>query len=389
MKIHEYQAKAILAKFGVPTPSGEVIFKAEDAEGVAKRLGTPIVVVKAQIHAGGRGKGGGVKLAKSPAQAAEIAGQILGMKLVTPQTGPEGRLVRRLLIEEGLDIKRELYLSILVDWAAEAPVFMASAAGGMEIEDVAKEHPEAILRETIHPATGLQPYQVRDLVFGLGLPAEMVKVAQPFFQSLYRAFLETDASLLEINPCVVTGDGRLVALDAKVNFDDNAMYRHPEFAELRDLDEETSLEVEASKFKLNYIQLEGNVACMVNGAGLAMATMDIIKLSGGSPANFLDVGGGASEEQVRNAFKILLSDPNVRAVFVNIFGGILRCDVLAGGVVKAARELGIRVPVVVRLEGTNVEEGQRILRESKLNFTVASGMKDGAETVVKLAGGAR
>jgi succinyl-CoA synthetase beta subunit len=389
MKIHEYQAKAILAKFGVPTPRGEVLFKVEDAEGVAKRLGTPVVVVKAQIHAGGRGKGGGVKLAKSPAQAAELAERILGMKLVTPQTGPEGRLVRRLLIEEGLDIKRELYLSILVDRAAEAPVFMASAAGGMEIEEVAKEHPEAILRETIHPATGLQPYQVRDLVFGLGLPAEMVKVAQPFFQSLYRAFLETDASLLEINPCVVTGDGRLVALDAKVNFDDNALYRHPEFAELRDLDEETSLEVEASKFKLNYIQLEGNVACMVNGAGLAMATMDIIKLSGGSPANFLDVGGGASEEQVRNAFKILLSDPNVRAVFVNIFGGILRCDVLAGGVVKAARELGIRVPVVVRLEGTNVEEGQRILRESKLNFTVASGMKDGAETVVKLAGGAR
>jgi succinyl-CoA synthetase beta subunit len=389
MKIHEYQAKAILAKFGVPTPRGEVIFKAEDAEGVAKRLGTPVVVVKAQIHAGGRGKGGGVKLAKSPAQAAELAGQILGMKLVTPQTGPEGRLVRRLLIEEGLDIKRELYLSILVDRVAEAPVFMASAAGGMEIEEVAKEHPEAILRETIHPATGLQAYQVRDLVFGLGLPAEMVKVAQPFFQSLYRAFLETDASLLEINPCVVTGDGRLVALDAKVNFDDNALYRHPEFAELRDLDEETPLEVEASKFKLNYIQLEGNVACMVNGAGLAMATMDIIKLSGGSPANFLDVGGGASEEQVRNAFKILLSDPNVRAVFVNIFGGILRCDVLAGGVVKAARELGIRVPVVVRLEGTNVEEGQRILRESKLNFTVASGMKDGAEKVVKLAGGAR
>ena len=389
MKIHEYQAKAILAKFGVPTPRGEVLFKVEDAEGVAKRLGTPVVVVKAQIHAGGRGKGGGVKLAKSPAQAAELAERILGMKLVTPQTGPEGRLVRRLLIEEGLDIKRELYLSILVDRAAEAPVFMASAAGGMEIEEVAKEHPEAILRETIHPATGLQPYQVRDLVFGLGLPAEMVKVAQPFFQSLYRAFLETDASLLEVNPCVVTGDGRLVALDAKVNFDDNAMYRHPEFAELRDLDEETPLEVEASKFKLNYIQLEGNVACMVNGAGLAMATMDIIKLSGGSPANFLDVGGGASEEQVRNAFKILLSDPNVRAVFVNIFGGILRCDVLAGGVVKAARELGIRVPVVVRLEGTNVEEGQRILRESKLNFTVASGMKDGAEKVVKLAGGAR
>jgi succinyl-CoA synthetase beta subunit len=389
MKIHEYQAKAILAKFGVPTPRGEVVFKKEDAEAATRRLGTPVVVVKAQIHAGGRGKGGGVKLGKSPEQAAELAGKILGMQLVTHQTGPEGRLVRRLLIEEGLDIKRELYLSILVDRVAAAPVFMASAAGGMEIEEVAKDHPEAILRETIHPAAGLMPYQVRDLAFGLGLPAEMLKVAQPFFRSLYRAFVETDASLLEINPCVATGDGRLVALDAKMTFDDNAIFRHPEFAELRDLDEETPLEVEASKFKLNYIQLEGNVACMVNGAGLAMATMDIIKLSGGSPANFLDVGGGASEEQVRNAFKILLSDPNVRAVFVNIFGGILRCDVLAAGVVKASRELGIRVPVVVRLEGTNVEEGQRILRESKLNFTVASGMKDGAETVVRLAGGAR
>ncbi|MFZ0737289.1 MAG: ADP-forming succinate--CoA ligase subunit beta [Candidatus Acidiferrales bacterium] len=389
MKIHEYQAKAILAKFGVPTPRGEVVFKKEEAEGVAKRLGTPVVVVKAQIHAGGRGKGGGVKLAKSPQQAAELAGQILGMKLVTPQTGPEGRIVRRLLIEEGLDIKRELYLSILVDRVAEAPVFMASAAGGMEIEEVAKENPEAILRETIHPAAGLQPYQIRNLAFGLGLPAEMLKAAVPFFQAIYRAFVETDASLLEINPCVVTGDGRLVALDAKVNFDDNALYRHPEFAELRDVAEETPLEVEAAKFKLNYIQLDGNVACMVNGAGLAMATMDIIKLSGGSPANFLDVGGGASEEQVRNAFKILLSDPNVRAVFVNIFGGILRCDVLAGGVVKAARELGIRVPVVVRLEGTNVEAGQKILRDSGLNFTVASGMKDGAEKVVALAGGAR
>jgi succinyl-CoA synthetase beta subunit len=389
MKIHEYQAKAILAKFGVPVPRGEFITKKEDAEGVARKLGTPVVVVKAQIHAGGRGKGGGVKLARSPQQAAELAGQILGMTLITPQTGPEGRLVRRLLIEEGLDIKRELYLSILVDRASAAPVFMASASGGMEIEEVAKEHPEAILRETISPTTGLQAYQVRKLTFGLGLPAEMLKVAVPFFQSLYRAFVETDASLLEINPLVVTGDGRLVALDAKVNFDDNAMFRHPEFSELRDADEETPLEVEASKFKLNYIQLDGNVACMVNGAGLAMATMDIIKLSGGSPANFLDVGGGASEEQVRNAFKILLSDPNVRAVFVNIFGGILRCDVLAGGVVKAARELGIRVPVVVRLEGTNVEAGQKILRESGLNFTVAAGMKDGAQKVVQLAGGAR
>jgi succinyl-CoA synthetase beta subunit len=389
MKIHEYQAKAILAKFGVPVPRGEFISKKEDAEGVARKLGTPVTVVKAQIHAGGRGKGGGVKLARSPEQAAELAGQILGMKLITPQTGPEGRIVRRLLIEEGLDIKRELYLSILVDRAVAAPVFMASASGGMEIEEVAKEHPEAILRETVSPATGLQSYQVRKLAFGLGLPAEMLKVAVPFFQSLYRAFIETDASLLEINPLIVTGDGRLVALDAKVNFDDNALFRHPEFAQLRDVDEETPLEVEASKFKLNYIQLDGNVACMVNGAGLAMATMDIIKLSGGSPANFLDVGGGASEEQVRNAFKILLSDPNVRAVFVNIFGGILRCDVLAGGVVKAARELGIRVPVVVRLEGTNVEAGQKILRDSGLNFTVAEGMKDGAQKVVKLAGGAR
>jgi succinyl-CoA synthetase beta subunit len=389
MKIHEYQAKAILAKFGVPVPRGEFISKKEDAEGVARKLGTPVVVVKAQIHAGGRGKGGGVKLARSPQQAAELAGQILGMTLITPQTGPEGRLVRRLLIEEGLDIKRELYLSVLVDRATAAPVLMASSSGGMEIEEVAKEHPEAILRETISPATGLQAYQVRKLAFGLGLPAEMLKVAVPFFQALYRAFVETDASLLEINPLVVTGDGRLVALDAKVNFDDNALFRHPEFAELRDVDEETPLEVEASKFKLNYIQLDGNVACMVNGAGLAMATMDIIKLSGGSPANFLDVGGGASEEQVRNAFKILLSDPNVRAVFVNIFGGILRCDVLAGGVVKAARELGIRVPVVVRLEGTNVEAGKKILRDSGLNFTVAAGMKDGAQKVVQLAGGAR
>jgi succinyl-CoA synthetase beta subunit len=389
MKIHEYQAKAILAKFGVPTPRGEVVFKAADAEAVAQRLGTPVVVVKAQIHAGGRGKAGGVKLAKSPKQAAELAGQILGMKLVTLQTGPEGRIVRRLLIEEGLDIKRELYLSILVDRTAAAPVFMASASGGMEIEEVAKEHPEAILRETIHPAVGLEPYQVRKLAFGVGLAPEVVGAAVPFFQALYRAFLEIDASLLEINPCVVTGDGRLVALDAKVNLDDNALGRHPEFRELRDLDEETPLEVEASKYKLNYIKLDGNVACMVNGAGLAMATMDIIKLSGGSPANFLDVGGGASEEQVKSAFKILLSDEEVRAVFVNIFGGILRCDVLATGVVNAARELQVRVPVVVRLEGTNVEQGKEILKKSGLNFTVAEGMKDGAEKVVRLARGAR
>jgi succinyl-CoA synthetase beta subunit len=389
MKIHEYQAKAILAKFGVPIPRGEVVFKKDEARAAAQRLGTPVVVVKAQIHAGGRGKAGGVKLAKSPDDAAKLADQILSMKLVTPQTGPEGRIVHRLLIEEGLDIKRELYLGILVDRASGTPVFMASAAGGMEIEEVAKDHPEAILRETIHPAAGFLPFQARKLAFGLGLGPEIVKPAVPFFQSLYRAFTETDASMLEINPCVVTGDGRLVALDAKVNFDDNALYRHPEFKDLRDLDEETPLEVEASKYKLNYIKLDGTVGCMVNGAGLAMATMDIIKLSGGSPANFLDVGGGASEDQVKNAFRILLSDPSVRAVFVNIFGGILRCDVLASGVVNAAKELKLKMPVVVRMEGTNVEQGKEILRNSGFNFTVADNMKDGAEKVVKLAGGAR
>jgi succinyl-CoA synthetase beta subunit len=307
------------------------------------------------------------------------------MKLVTPQTGPEGRIVHRLLIEEGLDIKRELYLGVLVDRASGAPVFMASASGGMEIEEVAKDHPETILRETIHPVAGFLPYQARKLAFGLGLAPEIVNAAVPFFQSLYRAFTDTDASMLEINPCVVTGDGRLVALDAKVNFDDNALYRHPEFKDLRDFDEETPLEVEASKYKLNYIKLDGTVGCMVNGAGLAMATMDIIKLSGGSPANFLDVGGGASEDQVKNAFRILLSDPSVRAVFVNIFGGILRCDVLASGVVNAAKELKLKMPVVVRMEGTNVEQGKEILRNSGFNFTVADNMKDGAEKVVKLA----
>ncbi len=389
MKIHEYQAKAILAKFGVPVPRGEVISKKEDARAVAKRLGTPVVVVKAQIHAGGRGKAGGVKLAKSADEAASLADSILGMTLVTPQTGPEGRVVRRLLIEEGLDIKREIYLSILVDRSVGAPVFMASAAGGMEIEEVAKEHPEAILRQAIRPETGFQPYHARKLAFGLGFSPELASVALPFMQSLYRAFIETDASLLEINPCVITGDGRMVALDAKVNFDDNALFRHPEFNDLRDLDEETPLEVEASKFKLNYIKLDGTIACLVNGAGLAMATMDIIKLSGGSPANFLDVGGDASETRVKNAFRILLSDPNVKAVFVNVFGGILRCDVLASGIVNSAKELNIKVPMVVRMEGTNVEKGQEILRTSGLNFTVAHGMKDGAEKVVALAGAAR
>ncbi len=386
MKIHEYQAKAILARYGVATPRGEVAFTKEEARAVAERLGAPVVVVKAQIHAGGRGKAGGVKLARSVDEAAELAGKMLGVKLVTPQTGAAGRIVRRLLIEEGLDIKRELYLGIVIDRAAAAPVFMASAAGGVEIEEVARENPAAILRETIHPVVGLQPYQVRRLAFGLGLAPETVSVAVPFLLALYRAFVETDASLAEINPCVLTGGGKLVALDAKMNFDDNALYRHKELRELRDLDEEAPLEVEASQYSLNYIKLDGTIGCMVNGAGLAMATMDIIKLAGGAPANFLDVGGGASEEQVKNAFRILMNDADVRGVFINIFGGILRCDVLATGVVNAAHELQVKVPMVVRLEGTNVEQGQEILRKSGLNFSVAHGMKDGAEKIVALAG---
>src|SRR6266481_539476 len=391
MKLHEYQAKAILARYGVTTPRGEVAFTRDEAREAAHRLRSHVnvVVVKAQIHAGGRGKGGGVKLARSSDEAADLASQILGMKLVTPQTGPAGRIVKRLLIEEGLDIKRELYLGLLVDRATGLVVFMASAAGGMEIEEVAKNNPGAILREYIHPAVGLQPYQARKIAFGLGLPSEVSNSAIPFLQALYRAFIDTDASLLEINPCVLTGDGKLVALDAKMTFDDNALFRHANIRELRDLDEEDPLEVEASKYGLNYIKLDGSVACMVNGAGLAMATMDIIKYAGGSPANFLDVGGGASSEQVKNAFRILMSDPSVRAVFINIFGGILRCDVLATGVVAAAKDLQLKVPVVVRMEGTNVEMGQKILRDSGLNFTIANGMKDGAEKVVALAGAAR
>jgi len=389
MKIHEYQAKAILARYGVTTPRGEVAFTKEEAREAAQRLKTHITVVKAQIHAGGRGKGGGVKLARSSDEAGDIAGQILGMNLITPQTGPAGRRVKRVLVEEGLDIKRELYLGLLVDRATGRVMFMASAAGGMEIEEVAKNNPSAILREAIQPAAGLQLYQARKIAFGLGLPIEVVNQSVPFLQALYRAFMDTDASLLEINPCVVTGEGHLVALDAKMTFDDNALFRHKELRELRDLDEEEPLEVEASKYGLNYIKLEGSVACMVNGAGLAMATMDIIKYAGGSPANFLDVGGGASADQVKNAFRILMSDPAVKAVFINIFGGILRCDVLATGVVAAAKDLQLKVPVVVRMEGTNVELGQQILRDSGLNFTIAEGMKDGAQKVVALAGGAR
>jgi succinyl-CoA synthetase beta subunit len=389
MKIHEYQAKEIFRRFGVPTPRGEMVTTPDQARAVAENLGTKIVVVKAQIHAGGRGKAGGVKLAKSPAEVADLAKSMMGMKLVTPQTGPAGRIVQRLLVEEGLDIKRELYLSILVDRAVALPVIMASTAGGMEIEEVAHKNPELILRETIPPATGLQPYHTRKLAFGLGLSGDAAAAAGPFLQALYRAFLETDASLAEINPLIVTGEGKLVALDAKMAFDDNALYRHKDIAELRDLNEEDPLEVEASTYKLNYIKLDGNVGCMVNGAGLAMSTMDIIKLSGGSPANFLDVGGGASAEQVKNAFKILVKDPSVKGVFINIFGGILRCDVLASGVVAAAKELNLKLPVVVRMEGTNVEKGQQILKESGLGLTIATDMKDGAQKVVALAGGAR
>lgn len=384
MKIHEYQAKQILARFGVTIPRGEVAYSAEEARGVAERL-TGRVVIKAQIHAGGRGKAGGVKLAQGPYEAERVAGEILGKKMVTPQTGPEGRIVRRVLVEEGLEIARELYLGLVIDRTIGRPVFMASSEGGVEIEVVAAEHPEKILKEYIDPALGFQPFQARKLAFGLGLDAVQVNEATRFFSNLYRAFESTDASLAEINPMVVTRDGRIIALDAKMNFDDNALSRHKDIRELRDLDEEDPLEVKASNYGLNYIRLDGNVGCMVNGAGLAMATMDIIQFAGGRPANFLDVGGGANEEQVRRGFEIILSDPNVRAMLINIFGGIMRCDIVANGVVAAARSLGIRTPVVVRLEGTNVELGQKILRDSGLNFTVAAGMKDAAEKVVALA----
>jgi succinyl-CoA synthetase beta subunit len=385
MKIHEYQGKELLRKFGVPVPRGIVARSPEEAYQAAKELGTDVVVVKAQIHAGGRGKGGGVKLAKSPEEAREIARQMLGMKLVTHQTGPEGREVRVLLIEEALPIDKEFYLGIVLDRASGRPVFMASEAGGMDIEEVAAKTPEKILKETVDPAVGFRPFQARKLAFGLGIPSELVNQAAKFMHSLYNANEQMDASLMEINPFLLTKDSRLIALDAKVNFDDNALFRHQEFLDLRDLNEEEPLEIEASKYDLNYIKLDGNIACMVNGAGLAMATMDIIKLAGGDPANFLDVGGGASQERVEAAFQILLGDENVKAVLINIFGGIVRCDMVARGVVEAAKKLNIKVPVVVRLEGTNVEEGQRVIRESGLNFTVAKGMKDAAEKVVALA----
>jgi succinyl-CoA synthetase beta subunit len=385
MKIHEYQGKELLRKFGVAVPRGLVARSPEEAYHAAKELGGDLAVVKAQIHAGGRGKGGGVKLAHGAEEAREIAQRMLGMNLITHQTGPEGREVRVLLIEEGLPIDREFYLGIVLDRASGRPVFMASAAGGMDIEEVAAKTPEKISKETIDPAVGFRTFQARKLAFSLGIPADLIGQAVKFMQALYSAYEQSDASLMEINPFLLTKDNRLIALDAKVNFDDNALFRHKEFLDLRDLNEEEPLEIEASKFDLNYIKLDGNIACMVNGAGLAMATMDIIKLAGGEPANFLDVGGGASQERVEAAFRILLADQHVRAVLINIFGGIVRCDMVARGVVESAKKLGIKVPVVVRLEGTNVEEGQRVIRESGLNFTVATGMKDAAEKVVSLA----
>jgi len=384
MKIHEYQAKAILAQYHVPVPRGEVAFTVEEAEAAAKKIGGS-VVVKAQIHAGGRGKGGGVKVAKDAAAAVELSRQILGMRLVTHQTGPEGRIVQRLLIEETLPIDRELYLGIVLDRVLGKPVFMASAAGGMEIEEVAAKTPELILKETLDPGFGLSAYQARKLAFGIGIPAASVNSAAVAMAALAKAYVGMDMSLAEINPFMLAKDGKVYALDAKVNFDDNALYRHKELLELRDTNEEDQLEVEASRFGLNYIKLDGTVGCMVNGAGLAMATMDIIQYAGGSPANFLDVGGGASAEQVKNAFRILLSDKHVKAVLINIFGGILRCDTLATGVVAAARDLNIQVPIVVRMEGTNVDLGRKILLDSGLNFTVGADMRDAAEKVVKLA----
>ncbi len=390
MKIHEFQAKQTLAPFGVAIPRGDVATTPQGAGSVAERLmhggGCRTVVVKAQIHAGGRGKAGGVKLAQSALEAERLANEMLGKSLVTPQTGPQGRVVKRVLIEEGLEVARELYLGIVIDRSTARPLFMASSQGGVEIEVVATEHPEKILKESIHSGMGFQPFQARTLAFGLGLDARLVNEAAKFFASLYWAFEATDASLVEINPFVITSDGRPLALDAKMTFDDNALFRHKELRELRDLDEEDALEVTASNYGLNYIRLEGNVGCMVNGAGLAMATMDIIQYAAGRPANFLDVGGGANQEQVRRGFEIILADQHVRAVLINIFGGIMRCDIVANGVVAAAKSLTLKVPVVVRLEGTNVELGQKVLRESGLNFTVASDMKDAAEKVVALAG---
>jgi len=383
MKIHEYQAKSILSKYGVPIPRGETAETADQAAEIARKIG-PRVVLKAQIHAGGRGKGGGIKVVTGPEEARQTAAKMIGMTLVTHQTGPEGKTVKRLLVEEALDIARELYLGVVIDRAREAVVLMASSEGGVEIEKVAAEKPELIFKEYVHPATGLSGFQARKLAFELGLTGETNKQAVKFIAGLYRAFEASDASLAEINPLLVTKQGQVLALDAKMNFDDNALGRHPEIAAMRDLDEESPLEVEASKYNLNYIKLDGTVGCMVNGAGLAMATMDIIMHSGGMPANFLDVGGGVSEEAVTNAFKILVADKDVKAALINIFGGIVRCDMVAGGIVKAAKDVGLKIPLVVRLKGTNMEEGKRILAESGMRFASADTMREAAQKVVSL-----
>jgi len=382
MKIHEYQGKEVLKKYGVPVPKGGVADNPEDAKKIAETLGNS-VVIKAQIHAGGRGKGGGVIIAKGKNEAGKAAEQILGMNLVTHQTGKKGKVVKKVLIEEGMDIKKELYLGITNDRSFSRPVIIASEAGGMEIEEVAKNSPEKILKEVIDPALDVLPFQARKLAFALNIKPELIRDMSSFIGKLYNAFKGEDCTLAEINPLVITGDGKILALDAKIDFDENALYRHKENLELRDLDEEEPLEIEASKHKLNYIKLDGNIGCMVNGAGLAMATMDIIKLAGGEPANFLDVGGGANEEMIENAFRILLSDKNVKGVLINIFGGILRCDILAKGIVQAAKNLNIKIPVVVRMEGTNVEEGKNILKSANIKLITGNGMKDAAEQIVR------
>src|SRR3990172_8343483 len=386
MNVHEFQGKEILKQYGVPVPAGRVALSPNEAETIAKELGGGTVIVKAQIHAGGRGKGGGGKVAKNPAEAKEAARRILGMNLVTHQTGPQGKTVHRVLVEQGCDIARELYLGVAIDRATEKIVVMACAEGGVEIEEIAAKTPEKILKAHVDPLLGMQAFQARELAFGLGLPKEQVGKAVKFILALYRAFVEKDASLADINPLVVTKQGDLLALDAKMNFDANALFRHPEIESLRDTAEEDPRELEASRFDLSYVSLDGNIGCMVNGAGLAMATMDMIKMSGGSPANFLDVGGGANAEQVTNAFRLILSDPKVKAILINIFGGIMRCDIIAEGVVTAAKTLGLKVPLVVRLEGTNVEKGKEILAASTLNIISASDMKDAAQKVVSAAG---
>ena len=385
MKIHEYQAKAILARHGVPVPKGDVVTSGAEAAEAVKRLGGGTVVVKAQIHAGGRGKGGGVKVVKGPDEAASTATQMIGMRLVTIQTGPSGQIVQRVLVEQGLKIQRELYLGLVLDRSTERPVLMVSREGGVEIEKVAHETPERIFKEHIYPGVGLSAYQTRKLAFALGLEGAQIGQAAKFMTAVYHAFVATDASLIEINPLIVTEDGSLLALDAKMTFDDNALYRHPDIKDLRDLSEEEPLEVEASKYSLNYIKLDGRIGCMVNGAGLAMATMDIIKLAGGEPANFLDVGGGANAEQIKNAFRILMSDKSVTAVLINIFGGILRCDVLAEGLIAAVKDLAVKVPIVIRMEGTNVEQGKAMLAASGLNFTTADSMGEAAQQIVALS----